>query len=63
MVGNEIVMKFLLDEDIYIDEDLVEQEVLHFNPEEVIRYLKEVEDDFFYDRDVEEVVEKYSGAI
>lgn len=62
MVGNEIVMKFLLDEDIYIDEDLVEQEVLHFNPEEVIRYLKEVEDDFFYDRDVEEVVEKYSGA-
>lgn len=61
MFGNEAALKYLLEEEVYIDTDLVEQEVLHFNPEDVLKYLKEAEDDIFYDEDVEDMVEKYSG--
>lgn len=61
MFGNEIVMKFLLDEDIYIDEELLEKEVKEFNPNEVLNYLEEVEGEVFYDQDVTDLVANIKG--
>lgn len=61
MFGNEIVMKFLLDEDIYIDEEMLEKEVKEFSPNEVLDYLKDSEGEIFYDQDVTDLVANFKG--
>lgn len=61
MFGNEIVMKFLLDEDIYIDEELLEKEVKEFNPNKVLEFLKEEEGGVQYDQDVTNIVSSLKG--